>query len=167
MDEVVVNRRKPATFNGPLEAGLRAVALLGAAYPRYFDLQRLIAFDYLLVHTGDIGGPESLHPPAPLQSAELLVRRKLVEQALLLMMTRNLVEREVSPDGIRYRGGENAAPFLSMLESDYLVALRERAAWLVDVFADRSEQEFRDIMHQFFDRWVEEFQVAEHSLGAE
>lgn len=167
MDEVVVNPRKPATFNGPLEAGLRAVALLGAAYPRYFDLQRLIAFDYLLVHTGDIGGPESLHPPAPLQSAELLVRRKLVEQALLLMMTRNLVEREVSSDGIRYRGGDNAAPFLSMLESDYLIALRERAAWLVDVLGDRSEQEFRDIMRQFFDRWVEEFQVAEHSLGAE
>lgn len=167
MDEVVVKLRKPATFNGPLEAGLRAVALLGAAYPRYFDLQRLIAFDYLLVHTGDIGGPESLHPPAPLQSAELLVRRKLVEQALLLMMTRNLVEREVSSDGIRYRGGDNAAPFLSMLESDYLIALRERAAWLVDVLGDRSEQEFRDIMRQFFDRWVEEFQVAEHSLGAE
>jgi hypothetical protein len=167
MDEVVVNRRKPATFNGPLEAGLRAVALLGAAYPRYFDLQKLIAFDYLLVHTGDIGGPESLHPPAPLQSAELLVRRKLVEQALLLMMTRNLVEREVSPDGIRYRGGDNAAPFLSMLESDYLIALRERAAWLVDVLGDRSKQEFRDIMRRFFDRWVEEFQVAEHSLGAE
>src|SRR6185436_18072872 len=167
MDEVVVNRTKPATFNGPLEAGLRAVALLGAAYPRYFDLQRLIAFDYLLVHTGDIGGPESLHPPAPLQSAELLVRRKLVEQALLLMMTRNLVEREVSPDGIRYRGGENAAPFLSMVESEYLVALLERAVWLVDVLADHSEHEFQDIMRRFFDRWVEEFQVAEHSLGAE
>src|ERR1019366_9281201 len=31
MDEVVAESRKPATFNGPLEAGLRVVALLGTA----------------------------------------------------------------------------------------------------------------------------------------
>src|SRR3954464_802032 len=112
MGQVADRPRAPSTFNGPLEAGVRAVALLAAAYPRSFDLQRLVAFDYLLVHTGDIGGPSSLHPPAPLQSAELLVRRKLVQQSLLLMMTRELIAREFEADGIRYRAGENAAPFL-------------------------------------------------------
>ena len=91
MVQVKKQDRHPATFNGPLEAGIRAVAILGAAYPQTYDLQRLVAFDYLLVHTGDIGGPESLHPPTPLHSAELLVRRKLVEAALMLMMTRDLV----------------------------------------------------------------------------
>src|ERR1035438_6479998 len=124
MDEAV-GTRKAVTFNGPLEAGLRAAAVLGAAHPRSFDLQRLVAFDYLLVHTGDIDGPISLHPPAPLQSAELLIRRKLVQQALLLMMTRELVSREFVAEGIRYRAGENAAPFLSSLESDYLKAIKE------------------------------------------
>ena len=167
MDEVVAGSRKPATFNGPLEAGLRAVAVLGAAYPRSFDLQRLVAFDYLLVHTGDIDGPSSLHPPAPLQSAELLVRRKLVQRALSLMMTRELVTREFGTEGIRYRAGENAAPFLSSLESDYLKALKERAAWLVNSLGGYSEQEFRKVMRRFFDHWVEEFQAAERSLGAE
>jgi hypothetical protein len=167
MEEVVAGNRKPATFNGPLEAGLRAVAVLGAAHPRSFDLQRLVAFDYLLVHTGDIGGPSSLHPPAPLQSAQLLVRRKLVQQALLLMMTRELVAREFGAEGIQYRAGENAAPFLSSLESDYLNALKERAAWLVNSLGNRTEQEFRAIMRRFFNDWVEEFQAAERSLGAE
>ena len=167
MDEVVAERRKPATFNGPLEAGLRAVALLGAAHPCSFDLQRLVAFDYLLVHTGDIGGPSSLHPPAPLQSAELLVRRKLVQRALLLMMTRELVTRDFGTDGIRYRAGENAVPFLSSLESDYLKALKERATWLVSSLGDHSEQEFRTVMRRFFDDWVEEFQAAERSMGSD
>jgi hypothetical protein len=167
MDEVVMSRQKPATFNGPLEAGLRAVTILGAAHPQSFDLQRLVAFDYLLVHTGDVGGPSSLHPPAPLQSAELLVRRKIVERALLLMMTRDLVEREFDTDGIRYRAGENAAPFLSTLESDYLKQLRDRAAWLVDELGHLNERDFRAVMHRFFDRWVEEFQMEESSLGAE
>src|SRR5258708_1749693 len=166
MGEDIKSGGKSATFNGPLEAGIRAVAVLGAAHPRSFDLQRLIAFDYLLVHTGDIGGPESLHPEAPLQSAELLVRRKLVEQALLLMMTRHLVEREPTEEGVRYRAGENAAPFLANLESDYLKALKQRAEWLVDALGSRSDEEFRTIMRRFFDRWVEEFHAAERSFGS-
>lgn len=167
MDQEVRRKKKPVTFNGPLEAGIRAVSVLGAAYPRSFDLHRLVAFDYLLVHTGDIGGPDSLHPSAPLQSAELLVRRKLVEQGLLLMMTRELVQRELSSDGIRYRAGENAVPFLSALESLYLTGLKQRAGWLAETFADRPDQEFRNTMRQFFDHWVEEFQTAERSLGVE
>lgn len=167
MGEVAERRHAPATFNGPLEAGVRAVAVLAAAHPRGFDLQRLIAFDYLLVHTGDVGGPDSLHPPVPLQAAELLVRRKLVEQALLLMMTRDLVQREASGSGIRYLAGENAVPFLQALQTDYLCALKERADWLVDAFGAQTDPEFRAVMRRFFDRWVEEFQTAERSLGAE
>jgi hypothetical protein len=159
--------RAPVTFNSPLEAGIRAVSVLRAAHPRALDLQRMIAFDYLLVHTGDIGGPESLHPPAPLQSAELLVRRKLVEQGLLLMMTRHLVEREVTAEGLRYRAGENAAPFLDSMGTEYLKALKQRAEWLVRALADRPEEDFRAIMRKFFDRWVEEFQTVERSLGSE
>jgi hypothetical protein len=159
--------RKPVTFNGPLEAGMRLVALLGAAYPSAFDLQRLVAFDYLLVHTGDIGGPSSLHPPVRLQSAQLLVRRQLVEQALLLMMTRELVEREINAEGILYSAGENAAPFLASLESPYLAALKERATWLASTFSKHTEQQFRGVMRRFVDQWVEEFQTAERSLGAE
>jgi hypothetical protein len=165
MDKDIKPQQSPSTFNGPLEAGIRAVAVLGAAHPRSFDLQRLIAFDYLLVHTGDIGGPASLHPPAPLRSAELLVRRKLVERALLLMMTRELVEREMTAEGIRYNAGENAAPFLALLESNYLKGLKERAAWLITRLGDLSEEEFRAVMRRFFDRWVEEFQYIERSLG--
>jgi hypothetical protein len=167
MGEVVTQIRGPVTFNGPLEAGLRAVAILGSAHPRSFDLQRLVAFDYLLVHTGDIGGPASLHPPTPLQSAELLVRRKLVERALLLMMTRDLVERDFVSDGIRYRAGENAVPFLSSLASDYLRQLIQRAAWLVRELGDKNDADFRAVMRRFFEKWVEEFQAAELSLGAE
>jgi hypothetical protein len=165
--EEVTQNPRPATFNGALEAGIRAVALLGSAYPRTYDLQRMVAFDYLLVHTDDIGGPVSLHPPAPLHTAELLVRRGVVESALMLMMTRDLIDRELSKQGIRYQAGENADSFLSCLQSDYLVGLKERAAWLVEHLGDRTDTEFRAVMTTFFDRWVEEFQSVEHSLGVD
>ena len=165
MDQVMKPERHPATFNGPLEAGIRAVAILGAAYPQTYDLQRLVALDYLLVHTGDIGGPESLHPPTPLHSAELLVRRKLVEDALMLMMTRDLVVREITHDGIKYGAGENGATFLSALTTGYLQSLKDRATWLVEVLGGYADQQFRSVMRKFFDDWVEEFQSVERSLG--
>jgi hypothetical protein len=167
MDRLVTPGARPATFNGPLEAGVRAVAVLGAAHPHSFDLQRLVALDYLLVHTGDIGGPASLHPPTPLQSSELLIRRKLIEQALLLMMTRDLVNREATPDGIRYQAGENATTFLNALQSDYLKALKARAAWLVSNLGHLTDHEFRAVMRRFFDQWIEEFQSVERSLGVD
>lgn len=158
---------KPITFNGPLEAGIRAVSILGAAYPQTYDLQRLVALDYLLIHTGDINGPDNLHPPTPTPSAELLVRRKLIEQSLLLMMTRDLVEREVTADGIKYGAGENAVTFLSSVSSSYLVALKERATWLVENLGDLTDEQFKSMMRRFFERWVEEFQYVEQSLGGE
>ncbi len=165
MDQALNPKRRPVTFNGPLEAGIRSVSILGAAYPQTYDLQRLVAFDYLLVHTGDVGGPESLHPATPLHSAELLVRRKLVEESLLLMMTRALVERQVTAEGIKYRAGENAATFLSSLSTGYLRSLKERAAWLVGAFGGYHDVEFRGVMRRFFDDWVEEFQNVERSMG--
>jgi hypothetical protein len=164
---MMIDYHKPATFNGPLEAGIRAVSILGAAYPQSYDLQRLVAFDYLLVHTADVGGPESLHPPTPMHSAELLVRRKLIEHALLLMMTRDLVSRKVTTEGITYSAGENAATFLDSVSSNYLRALKDRAAWLVGALGDYTDQEFKSMMRRFFAGWVEEFQHVERSLGGD
>lgn len=158
---------KPTTFNGPLEAGIRAVSILGAAFPQTYDLQRLVALDFLLVHTGDIDGPDNLHPPTPMHSAELLVRRKLIEESLLLMMTRDLVVREATPDGIKYGAGENATTFLTSVSSRYLVALKDRATWLVETFGYLSDDQFRVVMRRFFDQWVEEFHQSEKSLGGE
>lgn len=167
MDAIMSQERKPTTFNGPLEAGIRAVSILAASYPRTYDLQRLVALDYLLVHTGDIDGPDNLHPPTPMHSAELLVRRKLVEQALLLMMTRDLVEREVTSEGFKYGAGENAAMFLSSVSSNYLLTLKDRATWLIDALGNHTDEEFKGVMHRFFDKWVEEFQHVEQSLGGD
>lgn len=163
----MTSEHKPVTFNGPLEAGIRAVSILAAAHPKSFDLQRLVALDYLLVHTGDIDGPPNLHPPSPMHSAELLVRRGLVEQALLLMMTRHLVERLITQDGIRYVAGENAATFLSTATSSYFAALTERANWLTDTFGSYTDDEFRTVMRHLFDEWVEEFHYADAGAGGQ
>lgn len=165
MDDVA-RQDRALTFNGPLEAGIRAVAILGASFPRCFDIQRLTAFDYLLVRTGQLGGPDDLHPTTPIQTPATEVRRKVVQDALHLMMTRDLVTRLVQEDGLRYCAGETAAMFLDALRTPYLKELKERAGWLVHHLADYNDDEFDGLMRRFFDTWVIEFQHVEQSLGS-
>lgn len=153
------------TFNGSLEAGIRAVAILGAAFPRSYDLHRLTALDYLLVRTGQLGGPDDLHPPVPIRTPATEVRRKIVQSAIMLMMTRDLISREVQPSGIRYAAGESAQFFLSSLTSPYLIALKDRATWLMGYVADYSDPQFDALMKRLFDAWVEEFQSVERPGG--
>jgi len=44
------------TFNSPIETGIRALILLAQSYPSQLDLQRLLEYDYIMVHTGDVDG---------------------------------------------------------------------------------------------------------------
>ncbi|MEO1046376.1 MAG: ABC-three component system middle component 2 [Pseudomonadota bacterium] len=165
MDEMMA--QGGLTFNGTLEAGIRAVAVLGAAFPRDFDIQRLTALDYLLVHTELLGGPADLHPEAPIKTPATDVRRRIVQDAVHLMMTRNLIERLPTDSGLRYRAGETAAMFLDALTSPYLKALKERSVWLAEHFAHYDDNAFDALMRRFFDQWVVEFQDVERSLGGQ
>ena len=168
MEEVTSSEhRSLLPFNSPLETGIRSLSILVAAYPRAFDLQRLVAFDHLVVHTGDIDGPDSLHPKLPMRSTELLVRRGLVERGLLLMISRGLIAREVTPEGIYYRAGEFAETFIGSLTSRYLVALRERAEWVAETFSDMGHDVFRETLRAAFGRWIEEFQSVERSVAGQ
>jgi hypothetical protein len=160
-------RHGSATFNSPLEAGIRAIGLLVPAYPDAYDLQRLVIFDHLIIHTGDVGGPESLHPEIPIRTAEILVRRSLIERGLLLMMSRGLVERIIDDTGISYRAGELAETFFSALTTPYLRTLRDRGEWVVNKFGDLEDNELRDTMSRFFSQWIEEFQVTKRNVAEE
>ncbi|MCB0623036.1 MAG: hypothetical protein KDC43_03720 [Saprospiraceae bacterium] len=152
-------------FNTPFETGLRSLGILSASYPVAFDLQRLVAFDHLVVHTGDIGGPDSLHPDVPLRSAELLVRRGLVERGLLVMTGRGLIERVTDPSGFLYRAGEFSATFIGSLASPYLSALRDRASWVVERYGGLDDQEFRETMSRYFDQWIEQFHIVQQGAS--
>jgi hypothetical protein len=153
------------TFNGALEAGVRAVAILGSAFPVAYDIERLTAYDYLLVRTHQLGGPDDLHPDSLIESPATQVRRRVVQVALNLMATRELIVRVIEGDGIRYGAGESAALFLDSLRSPYLMALKARANWLVEYLEEFDDASFQNAMRRSFDKWVVEFQTVERSLG--
>jgi hypothetical protein len=149
------------TFNSPIETGIRALILLAESYPKQLDLQRILEFDYLMVHSGDVDGPPSIHPALPLRSGELLVRRQLIERGLLLMISRGLVNRHATQNGFLYQAEDDAGPFLDALMADYLDDLKDRAVWVVDRFSEMSDHDIRVMLTSVYDQWTREFQTPE------
>lgn len=154
-----IERRRTRVFNTPFETGLRSVVILTAAYPDSLSLNRLVVFDHLVVHTEDVGGPESMHPKDRSRAAEILVRRGLVQSGLSLMQTRGLVKRLVTPQGFRYRAGEESGSFVDMLSSEYTVALKDRANWLIKAIQPMSDDDLAKLVQSRMDVWEPEFQA--------
>ena len=132
--------------------------ILEHAFPLEYDLQRLVFYDYLLVHSGDAGGPDSIHPATPHRSGEVLVKRHMLEQGLLLMMSRELIKREYDNTGIVYSASDTATPFLDSLSSGYVSLLKERADWVIKVFNDYNDKKLEQFFYDNLDRWGGEFE---------
>ena len=76
------------------------------------------------------------------------------------MMSRGLVERYLGSNGITYTSGEFAEVFMNSLESLYVCALKEKARWVVNEFAELDDADLRALMREKFGTWMEEFDGA-------
>src|SRR5436309_463864 len=123
-------------FNNGVDTGLRMLILLNVAFPIKYDLDHLVYFDYIIVHSGDIDPKiTSLHPAVPNRTGEILVRRTIIQQALEMFIHKGLVNRYYDQTGIQYGATETATPFIDALSEDYTYALVERANWLIAQFS--------------------------------
>jgi hypothetical protein len=144
-------------FNTPIESGLRSLFVLEAVRPKTCDLQRLVIYDYLLVHSEDVEGPPSLHPASPLRSGELLVRRNLVGHGLQMMIRKGLVTKRFTSEGIFYVATEYADPILKYFRSDYAHRCGEISRWIALQFQPLSDDHLREFIRDNLGRWGAEF----------
>lgn len=150
--------RSARPFNSPLEYGLRLLFLLNASGEVACDLQRLIAYDYLLVHSGDVAeGPASLHPAVPFRGGEMLVKRELLAAGLHHMFSKELVEKRFDAVGLGYRANALTRAFVGLLKSTYADDLRWRAGWVVQRFGNLSAKDLSAYMDDNVGRWGAEF----------
>jgi hypothetical protein len=145
-------------FNGPVEIGLRALCVLTTAFPAAYALQRLVVFDYFLVHTDDIeGGPEGLHPRTPHRGGEILVRRGVIQDGITLYESRGLIERVYKDGGIFFAATDKSADFLDTLSTEYLTSLRDRADWVVGSLGALDDAELDVMVRKRIGSWGAEF----------
>lgn len=142
---------RPLVFNSPLETGLRAVILLTACFPRALSLDELVALDHFVVHSEDVGGPSSLHPPESTRAAELLVRRDVIRAGLRLMGLKGLVSQHAADDGFRYSAGPDAGNFVDLLTSPYSRRLVDRAEWLASHILTLQPSELENLIMERLD----------------
>lgn len=153
------------TFNSALEIGSRIVALLYASYPSPLDIQKIIRLDYLMIHSGDVGGPESLHPPIPQRSGELLIKHDLVRRGIYLMISRGLIKQLSEPDGFKYVADDEASTFVSSFKSSYYNDLCKRADWVISTYSEHSVADLDNIAQKFFGTLQSQFQISEKVTG--
>lgn len=154
-------------FNSTLETGIRALVVLEALHPRRCDLLEMTWLDHLVVHTGDLNGlnglnaPDSLHPDLPNRVGELLVRRQLVEKGLRLMQQVHLVDMFETADGIVFGASEDAPSYLDLLQAPYSRALKDRARWIAERFANLPTEQMRALIEHRIGRWTADFRAAQ------
>lgn len=144
-------------FNTPLESALRLVIILAQLHPLGCDVHRLVTYDYFLVHSADLGGPPSLHPPSPNRTGELLVRRHLVVAGIDLAFRKGLILTRYEESGVRYYGSDFAKPFVEYFESSYAQRAKEIAGWLTEAFGVLSDAELTGLVDENLGRWGTEF----------
>jgi hypothetical protein len=151
--------RQARPFNSSIECGLRMLFVLHAARGKASDLQRLVSYDYLVLHSGDVpNGPASLHPSVPYRGTELLVKRESLGAGLNQMFSRELLEKTFELPGILYRATRLTSAFIALLKTGYASAIRTRSEWVIDHFGAMDDIELSTFMTANIGRWGAEFE---------
>jgi hypothetical protein len=144
-------------FNSPTEVGLRLLFIFDKS-TKAIDLQRLIYYNYLLVHSSDIdSNQKSIHPNLPNRACEMLVSRKIILKGLNLLISKGLIDVKYSKSGLKYKAISETTFFVSHFESEYSNLLKEKAQWTIDNFEKISDGGLRDLMNKNLGKWGSEF----------
>lgn len=145
-------------FNTPLEIGLRILFILDAIKPMSIDIDRLVIYDYFLIHSKDFpNGPDSIHPPIPHRAGQILIKPLLIKKALVLMRSKELIDICFSNDGITYKSNDLTTKFVELQENCYALRIKEVAQWLHNQFCSYSEKQLENFVKNNIADWGNEF----------
>lgn len=149
-------------YNTPLEIGIRSLIIL-YTNKAPMDVDRLMYFDYLCLHTRDIDGPESLHAPIPNRGVQVYSKRELIRKGISVLVSKELID--VAPDetGFCFQINEAGIKFLSFFQTTYFVELVERAFWVANKFSNLPTPNLRMIIDEKIPHWGSEFTSIEQS----
>lgn len=107
-------------YSSDLEISLRLMAILQFYVESPISIERLVVYDYLILHGNDIF-PElqSLHPKSPNSSNEFLIKRELFKRGLHLLISKELIKVNISKTGVGYQSSQLTAKFCDKLNSAY------------------------------------------------
>ncbi|RYE37033.1 MAG: hypothetical protein EOP48_29145 [Sphingobacteriales bacterium] len=129
-------------YSSDVEISLRLMAILQYYPDSPISIERLVAYDYLILHGNDIFPElESLHPKSPNSSNEFMIKRELLKRGLHLLISKELISVNISKKGINYQGGLLTAKFCEKLNSAYSEKLYQAVLSVLNICAIYSDEE--------------------------
>lgn len=152
------SKRNLNVFNTPLEIGLRALIILNELGNEAIDLNRLIIYDYFVIHSGDFDRRlKNLHPPIPHRSGELIIKRKVMQEGIHLMYSRELLDIEYTSRGIYYKANEVTSAFTSYLNTAYALEISKHSKLVIDKFNGYADEKLNLFINENLQKWGSEF----------
>ena len=145
-------------FNTPLEVGLRVLNMLNELKSVPIDINRLIIYDYFVLHANDFNeNYESLHPAIPHRTGEIIIKRKIIQEGIQLMYAKDLIDIKYTENGIYYSANELTSAFLNYFDSTYETELIKNAQIVINEFKYYSEQKLSEYVNDNLSNWGSEF----------
>ncbi|MCT3664246.1 hypothetical protein HZR00_17250 [Elizabethkingia anophelis] len=152
------HERNLKLFNSPAEIGLRCLFLLKEFNDTSLSIDKLIYFDYFLIHAGDISSKQnSIHPKYPFRSSEIVVKREPLNAALKHMISKELIEIEYLKTGFFFKISNIGIKVLDYFESEYASQLKRTSKWIYNNYKDHSEEQLQSFFKKNMKKWGGEF----------
>ncbi len=145
-------------YNTTLEIGLRVLIILHELKNESIDINRLIIYDYFVTHANDFDESiESIHPPIPHRSGEIIIKRKVIQDGINLMYSRELLDINYTAKGIYYVANDLTSAFLKYIESEYASEISKYSNLVISKFSSYSDDELNDYVNENLSKWGSEF----------
>lgn len=146
-------------INNSIEISLRILVLFNEL-EKSIDLQRVIYYDYALLHSADFDkNQKSLHPPSPFRKEELVVKNNSIKEALSILCQKQLINIEYNNEGIFYKKNDLTPLLIQHLKSDYVAQLRCKSKWINATFNNYEDQELLKYFDDTIGKWNSEFSM--------
>ena len=136
-------------FNSPFENALRVLLLLSFNRDRAFSTDMITALDFIALYGKEFGITDSnLNGDNTFSSCEYTAKRNIIQEAIKLLVLRNLISADYNPFGFYYSITENGLSFVKHLNTDYA---KEYIATLIPLYTftkNKTEQQLVSFIHE-------------------
>lgn len=135
-------------FNTPFELSLHVILLLNAV-GKAITLDRIAAYDFMTIYSGDFGiSNVSLNGENGFAFSELSARRKLIKAAVKDLVLDGLVTAEDRDSGILYSISESGKTMSGSFQSEYAVKYKTLTVLVVEKYEKVDDIQLLDMINQ-------------------
>lgn len=140
-------------YNSKQEVACRILLILVCTQKK-MQVETLSVYDYFSVHIDDIySDMPCLHPSNPNHSSELVVRKLMIREALTFLVSKALVQIELSEFGIQYYADKFSEDVSRMLDCDYSRKYVKYVKNVDDFFGQKTEYEINKYAENNIENW--------------